>query len=74
MRTGDTPDTSLAEHFAEVVAFVHSARVANRAVYIHCHAGISRSSTCCAAYLMAHLAMPLLDVMGHLLRLSLIHI
>jgi len=64
----DTPDTSLAEHFAEVVVFVHGARAAGRAVYIHCHAGISRSSTCCAAYLMAHLSMPLLDVMGHLLR------
>jgi len=64
----DNPDTSLEEHFAEVVAFVHGARCAQRAVYIHCHAGISRSSTCCAAYLMAHLSMPLLDVMGHLLR------
>ena len=64
----DTPDTSLSEHFAEAVAFVHGARCANRAVYIHCHAGISRSTTCCAAYLMAHLSMPLLDVMGHLLR------
>jgi len=64
----DTPDTSLAAHFAEVVAFVHNARCAGRGVYIHCHAGISRSSTCCAAYLMAHLSMPLLDAMGHLLR------
>ena len=64
----DTPDTSLSEHFTEVVTFVHGARCANRVVYIHCHAGISRSSTCCAAYLMAHLSMPLLDEMGHLLR------
>ena len=64
----DTPDESLAEHFHEVVAFVQSARCTGRAVYIHCHAGISRSSTCCAAYLMAHLSMPLLDAMAHLLR------
>lgn len=64
----DSPDASLAEHFAEIVAFVHGARCAGHAVYIHCHAGISRSSTCCAAYLMAHLSMPLLDVMGHLMR------
>ena len=64
----DSPDASLEVHFAEAVAFVHDARCSGRGVYIHCHAGISRSSTCCAAYLMAHLSMPLLDAMGHLLR------
>ena len=64
----DTPDSSLAEHFGEVAAFVHGARCEGRAVYVHCHAGISRSSTCCAAYLMAHLSLPLRDALAHLLR------
>ena len=38
IKKNDTPDVKLDEHFAEVVAFVHGARIAGRGVYIHCHA------------------------------------
>ena len=51
-----------------MAAFVHRARCAGHAVYIHCHAGISRSSTACAVYLMTHLDLSLRDAMAHLLR------
>lgn len=68
IKKDDTPDSDLSDHFGEIAEFVHGARCAGRAVYIHCHAGISRSSTACAVYLVAHLELSLRDALAHLLR------
>ncbi|CAD7951187.1 unnamed protein product [Amoebophrya sp. A25] len=37
-------------------------------LYIHCHAGISRSTTALASYLISWLKLPLADVLGHIHR------
>jgi hypothetical protein len=41
------------EWLSQQVAFVESQRAAGRAVYIHCHAGVSRGGMVTTAYLMA---------------------
>ena len=38
-----------------VVSFIHNARIQGKNVLVHCHAGIQRSSTIVAAYLIKHI-------------------
>ncbi|CAM9187691.1 unnamed protein product, partial [Heterosigma akashiwo] len=54
----DNPGAVLAVHFDRVVNFVHAARVGGGTVYIHCAAGISRSTTMTLAYLMTATGLP----------------
>ena len=68
VKKDDKPDEALNRHFSGIIDFIQNARVAGRAVFIHCHAGISRSSTCAAAYLMAHLQLSVRDALAHLVR------
>jgi len=49
--SSDAPSIGL--RFAELVQFIHSARVDGLNVYVHCAMGVSRSVTVCAAYLLA---------------------
>mmetsp|Transcript_16008 Transcript_16008/g.36659 ORF Transcript_16008/g.36659 Transcript_16008/m.36659 type:complete len:292 (+) Transcript_16008:147-1022(+) len=54
----DIPNADLRKHFARVVRFISKSRHDSRGiVYVHCAAGISRSTTCLCAYLMAHLGL-----------------
>ncbi|KAH3808941.1 dual specificity protein phosphatase 22-like [Dreissena polymorpha] len=48
----DTPDQCLTQHFPECIDFIHCARLKGGRVLIHCLAGISRSVTVTAAYIM----------------------
>ncbi|CAE1305196.1 unnamed protein product [Acanthosepion pharaonis] len=48
----DSPQQSLIPHFEESIDFIHKARNENGRVLIHCLAGISRSVTFTAAYIM----------------------
>lgn len=64
----DSPDADLLTHFPDAIDFIHGARSARHATFVHCHAGISRSSTCTAAYLMAHLNLSMRDALAHLVR------
>lgn len=52
----DVPTADLSRHLSRAARFIAEGRhVHNRCVYVHCAAGISRSTTCLCAYLMAHL-------------------
>lgn len=52
----DVPGADLGRHFAKIVRFIAEGRhSAKGCVYVHCAAGISRSTTAVCAYLMAHL-------------------
>lgn len=48
----DIPSAQLVPHFANCINFIHKARIDGNVVYVHCAAGISRSSTITIAYLM----------------------
>lgn len=48
----DLPGTRLDEHFEDMIHFIHQARTAAGVVYVHCAAGVSRSSTAVCAYLI----------------------
>ena len=64
----DRPETELGPLFAEAAAFVHRARVGGGAVYVHCTAGISRSTTIVVAYLMSSLGLTHGEALGHIHR------
>lgn len=54
----DVPQADLSRHLAKAVRFIAEGRHTNNScVYVHCAAGISRSTTCLCAYLMVHLDM-----------------
>lgn len=48
----DTPSQDLIQFFPECIEFIHKARLDGGAVLVHCLAGVSRSVTVTAAYLM----------------------
>lgn len=48
----DTAQTNMLAHFGECNHIIKQALEKNEGVLIHCQAGISRSATICAAYLM----------------------
>ena len=48
----DVPWENLGKHFLEAALFIKNALASGGIVYVHCWAGISRSSSCIAAYLM----------------------
>uniref|UniRef100_A0A336LIR5 Dual specificity protein phosphatase 15 n=1 Tax=Culicoides sonorensis TaxID=179676 RepID=A0A336LIR5_CULSO len=49
----DTPDQNLTQYFPLCNDFIHSARLQEKNVLIHCLAGMSRSVTVCVAYIMS---------------------
>ena len=57
IKVEDTDATDLSIHFLEIAEFIHRARMEGGCCYVHCVAGVSRSSTAVLAYLMAHLSL-----------------
>eukprot|EP01135_Chromosphaera_perkinsii_P002308 Nk52_evm94s221 gene=Nk52_evmTU94s221 len=49
----DAKTENLCQYFKETTEWIHNARMAGGSVLIHCMAGISRSSTITAAYILA---------------------
>ena len=64
----DHRDSQLAPLFAQAAEFIHTARAAGTPVYVHCTAGISRSTTMCTAYLMSALGLSRGEALGHIHR------
>eukprot|EP00033_Pygsuia_biforma_P003576 GCRY01003913.1.p1 GENE.GCRY01003913.1~~GCRY01003913.1.p1 ORF type:complete len:526 (+),score=88.05 GCRY01003913.1:228-1805(+) len=58
--------TNFKPHFPDIVNWIHLARTNGGVVYIHCSAGISRSSTCTLAYMMCFLNMDPEELLEHL--------
>ncbi|XP_005092754.1 dual specificity protein phosphatase 22-A isoform X1 [Aplysia californica] len=48
----DTPDQDLSKFFPQIIRFIHKARLDGGSVLVHCLAGVSRSVTVTAAYIM----------------------
>uniref|UniRef100_A0A0X3NYR2 Dual specificity protein phosphatase 22 n=1 Tax=Schistocephalus solidus TaxID=70667 RepID=A0A0X3NYR2_SCHSO len=48
----DSPDEDLSKHFLTAAEFIHSGRVSNGSVLVHCACGISRSVSFVIAYLL----------------------
>jgi protein-tyrosine phosphatase len=55
----DLPDYPLDRHFAECLQFIQKAIRENGQVLVHCHAGVSRSSTIVILHLMINTGLPL---------------
>lgn len=53
----DSESQNIKQHFKESADFIHNAINSGGNVLVHCHAGISRSSTICISYLMQYLNM-----------------
>jgi dual specificity phosphatase 12 len=54
-RYNDRPSENLYTNFDNIVDLIHSYRVMNKNVFIHCYAGKSRSATFVIVYLMKYL-------------------
>jgi len=52
IEAADVESYNISQHFSESFDFIEEARRAGHAVLVHCGAGVSRSATLCAAYLM----------------------
>ena len=61
LKQDDRMDQLIHKQFPIVIEFIDNARKqnVNNKVFVHCQAGISRSATCCIAYLMAREEMSL---------------
>jgi len=65
INVSDTPNADLGRYFRRAVTFIAEGRhQAGSGVYVHCAAGISRSTTCVCAYLMSHLSLPFREVLA----------
>ena len=49
----DVPWENLGKYFPDAVAFIRGAIQSGGTVFVHCWAGVSRSSSCVIAYLMS---------------------
>lgn len=62
----DDDSEPIAAHFNKVIAAIEKARAAGKATLIHCMAGVSRSPTLAAAWLMHHYAWTAAQALAYL--------
>ncbi|CAB3989828.1 dual specificity phosphatase 14-like [Paramuricea clavata] len=61
IKIGDMPGAKIDEHFDKVSDLIEGRRQQNQKVFVHCVAGISRSSTLVLAYLMKYQNLSLVE-------------
>mmetsp|Transcript_146204 Transcript_146204/g.379899 ORF Transcript_146204/g.379899 Transcript_146204/m.379899 type:complete len:207 (+) Transcript_146204:177-797(+) len=61
IKSEDTQEYDIMQHFAEFAELADEAAAAGGRVFVHCFAGVNRSGTLCVAYHAVHTGMPLLD-------------
>lgn len=67
MDIADQPGTDILSLLPEAIRFIHAARAAGGAVFVHCRFGASRSATVVAAYLLCQLpALGLAEALAHI--------
>ena len=59
LQVNDVPWENLGKHFMDSALFIQKAIKSGGVVFVHCWAGISRSTSCIAAYLMVEYGMTL---------------
>lgn len=55
----DTPSYNISQHFDKLLEIIHDGILANKKVFVHCVAGISRSATIVLAYMIKKTRTPL---------------
>jgi atypical dual specificity phosphatase len=65
----DSTYTDLSKYFEKTTRFIHDARLNGGNVYVHCAAGISRSSTISLAYLMTWFDQPFDELFPRLMMM-----
>eukprot|EP01083_Nonionella_stella_P019578 54361_1 len=68
IQKSDLPHVSLWKELGRSAEIIHRARLGGGAIYVHCQAGISRSSTLTLAYVMSYLGMTFLEAAAFLER------
>jgi dual specificity phosphatase 12 len=61
----DMPYINLMCHFGEAIAYIKEGIAKGGGVFVHCYAGISRSSSCVIAYLMSEHKMSFYEAMSY---------
>eukprot|EP00042_Codosiga_hollandica_P038507 m.313845 g.313845 ORF g.313845 m.313845 type:complete len:227 (+) comp55414_c0_seq5:1476-2156(+) len=62
----DEPSVHILPHLWPCVQFIHQARTNHINIYVHCVAGISRSSSVVCAYLMTHVGLSARAALRHI--------
>lgn len=66
----DLPTADLSKHFRRIVQFIATGRhIHSRGVFVHGSSGVSRSVAAVCAYLLAHLGLPLQQVLAYLAKM-----
>ncbi|XP_018494891.1 dual specificity protein phosphatase 1B [Galendromus occidentalis] len=61
----DIPEQEMRSHFEHCNSFIDEALASGGAVFVHCNAGVSRSTTICIAYLISRKGMDLDRALRH---------
>uniref|UniRef100_A0A183F1X3 TYR_PHOSPHATASE_2 domain-containing protein n=1 Tax=Heligmosomoides polygyrus TaxID=6339 RepID=A0A183F1X3_HELPZ len=64
IQLSDCSSSDISSHFATTNRFIHAARMKHAAVLVHCLAGVSRSATVVAAYLITACDMSFLSALS----------